>query len=69
MTGGTLFHIARQYGYTPDAETDRYDIHNLLLDEIIIDPSFVRAESPECPESYDPKGEMLEYFKTLFRAR
>ena len=67
VTGGTLMHIAREWGYMPDAGND-YDVHNLLLDEIIVDPTFVSAEAvPPVPRKYDPVGEMLEYFKTLFR--
>ena len=67
VTGGTLMHIAREHGYIPDAGND-YDVHNLLLDEIIVDPTFVGAEAvPPVPRGYDPVGEMLEYFKTLFR--
>ena len=67
VTGGTLIHIAREHGYIPDAGND-YDVHNLLLDEIIVDPTFVGAEAvPPVPRGYDPVGEMLEYFKTLFR--
>lgn len=67
VTGGTLMHIAKKHGYIPDAGND-YDVHNLLLDEIIVDPTFVGAEAvPPVPRGYDPVGEMLEYFKTLFR--
>lgn len=68
VTGGTLFHIAVQYGYAPDRDDTVYDIHNLLLDEVIIDPSFISPEKiPSIPDNYDPKGEMLEYFTTLFQ--
>lgn len=67
VTGGTLYHIACQYGYVPEREETVYDIHNLLLDEIIVDPAFVSPERvPPVPEGYDPKGDMLEYFTTLF---
>ena len=67
VTGGTLIHIARQHGYMPDAGND-YDVHNLLLDEIIVDPTFVGAETvPPVPRNYNPAGELLEYFKTLFK--
>ena len=38
VTGGTLFHIASRYGYEEKYESADYDIHNLLLDEIIVDP-------------------------------
>ena len=69
VTGGTLYHIALQYGYEPDAPSSDYDIHNLLLDECIVDPAFVSAEKvPQAPENYNPKGEMIEYFQTLFEA-
>lgn len=67
VTGGTLFHIATQYGYEPEKDDTIYDIHNLLLDEIIVDPTFVSPQRiPPVPNNYDPKGEMLEYFSTLF---
>lgn len=68
VTGGTLYHIAADYGYTPERDDGMtYDIHNLLLDELIVDPSFVSTERiPGVPDNYNPKGEMLEYFTTLF---
>jgi len=67
VTGGTLFHIATQYGYEPERDSTVYDIHNLLLDEIIVDPSFVSSQKvPGPPNGYNPKGDMLEYFTTLF---
>lgn len=69
VTGGTLTHIAREYGYEPPKDDTVYDIHNLLLDELIVkDEGFVADRKiPGLPRNYDPKGEMLEYFKTLFR--
>ena len=68
VTGGTLYHIAVQHGYQPERDTAVYDIHNLLLDEIIVDPSFVSYEKvPKPSENYDAKGDMLEYFTTLFK--
>ena len=68
VTGGTLFHIALNYGYAPEKDETIYDIHNLLLDEIIVDPSFVPPQKvPPVPDKYNAKGEMLEYFRTLFQ--
>ena len=68
VTGGTLYHIAVQYGYIPERDDTVYDIHNLLLDELIVDPSFVGTEKiPPAPRGYDPKGDMLEYFSELFQ--
>ena len=68
VTGGTLYHIAASYGYSPPNDDTEYDIHNLLLDEIIVDPSFVSySKVPAVPDNYDPKGDMLEYFTTLFK--
>ena len=67
VTGGTLAHIAMSYGYEPARDETVYDIHNLLLDEIIVDPAFVSAEKVPPPASnYNPKGDMLEYLTTLF---
>lgn len=67
VTGGTLYHIACQYGYQPPQNDETYDIHNLLLDEVIVDPSFVSIEKvPPVPSGYNAKGDMLEYFSTLF---
>jgi len=66
VTGGTLYHIASQYGYRGDQND--YDIRNLLLDEVVVDPAFVSTERvPQTPAKYDAKGEMLEYFTTLFQ--
>ena len=71
VTGGTLFHIAEGYGYKPnnaDPNAGHYDLHNLLLDEFHIDPTFVRDEIvPQAAQNYDAKGEMLEYFTTMFQ--
>ena len=68
VTGGTLFHIAVQHGYDPTAgDNEVYDLSNLLLDEVIVDPSFVSMEHVPSPDrNYDPVGDMKEYFKTLF---
>ena len=67
ITGGTLYHLARQNGYEPEKSRNDYDIHNLLLDEVIVDPAFVSPQRvPPVPNGYDPKGDMLEYFSTLF---
>ena len=69
VTGGTLYHIALEYGYRPPQEEQDYDIHNLLLDELIIkDRGFVAERKvPDVARNYDPKGDMLEYFTTLFQ--
>jgi len=69
VTGGTLFHIACEHGYEPPKDDAVYDIHNLLLDELIVkDKGFIAERRvPGVPKGYDPKGEMLEYFTTLFR--
>ena len=68
ITGGTLFHIATQYGYEPEPVSNTYDIHNLTLDECAIDPTFVSIEKvPPVPDKYNAKGDMLEYFTKLFR--
>lgn len=68
VTGGTIYHLAVQNGYKPESGYENnYDIHNLLLEEYHIDPSFVdREKVPALPDPYDAKGEMLEYFTTLF---
>lgn len=67
VTGGTLYYIAESYGYRPKMTTEVYDLHNLLLDEVIVDQSFIdRERIPGVPENYNAKGEMLEYFKALF---
>ena len=70
VTGGTLYHIASQYGYifsTEDPMIGHYDLHNLLLDEIHLDPIYGSTQSvPGLPNNYNGKGEMLEYLTTLF---
>lgn len=68
VTGGTLFHIAMEYGYKPDPTPEtQYDLHNLLLDEIVVDKSFISGEAlPRPANDYNARGEMLEYFETLF---
>ena len=70
VTGGTLFHIACQYGFTPagdDPMAGHYDLHNLLLDEVHLDPNYGTVQSvPGLPNNYNGKGEMLEYLTTLF---
>lgn len=66
VTGGTIYHLAKNYGYVDDTMRNDYDIHNLWL-EPIIDPAFVSRETvPQPPSSYDPKADMREYFTTLF---
>ena len=70
VTGGTLYHIACQYGYTPagdDPMAGHYDLHNLLLDEVHVDPVYGSVQRvPDKPNNYNGRGEMLEYLTTLF---
>lgn len=70
VTGGTIYHIACQYGFTPvgdDPMAGHYDLHNLLLDEVHLDPVYGTVQKvPDTPRNYDGRGEMLEYLTTLF---
>lgn len=70
VTGGTLYHIANQYGYAPsndDPMAGHYDLHNILLDEVHLDPIYGSTQSvPGLPKNYNGTGEMLEYLTTLF---
>ena len=70
VTGGTLYHIACQYGYSSgedDPMVGHYDLHNLLLDEVHLDPIFGSVQAvPGIPGNYNARGEMLEYLTTLF---
>ena len=68
ITGGTLYHLATKYGYNPPSGMDNdFDLTNLLLDDYHVDPSFVSREKiPQVTGQYDARGEMLEYFTTLF---
>ena len=70
VTGGTLYHIACQYGFNPggdDPMAGHYDLHNLLLDEVHLDPVYGSVQKvPDVPRNYDGRGEMLEYLTTLF---
>lgn len=71
VTGGTLYHIACRYGFTPsgdDPMAGHYDLHNLLLEEIHLDPVYGSVQKvPDAPNNYDGRGEMLEYLTTLFQ--
>lgn len=69
LTGGTIYHLACEYGYMPEDDMrNDYDISNLLLDEYHVDPAFVSSEKvPVQSKNYDAKGDMLEYFTTLFK--
>ena len=67
VTGGTLYHIAYEYGYRPEEDASHYDISNLLLDECPVDPAFVSTERvPQVSDNYNPIGELTEYIETLF---
>lgn len=70
VTGGTIYHIACSYGYNGGADdpmAGHYDLHNLLLDEVHLDPIYGTVQSvPALPNNYNAKGEMLEYLTTLF---
>lgn len=70
VTGGTIYHIASQYGYVStgdDPMVGHYDLHNLLLDEVHIDPVYGSVQKvPDAPSNYNARGEMLEYLTTLF---
>ena len=70
VTGGTLYHIACQHGFTPsgdDPMVGHYDLHNLLLDEVHLDPVYGSiAKVPDVPSNYNANGEIREYLTTLF---
>ena len=66
VTGGTIHQMACEGGYKP-AKGEALDIHDLWLDEAIIDTAFVSPESvPKPAKNYDAKGDMLEYLTELF---
>ena len=68
VTGGTLAYIAGTYGYMPSMEAEEYDLTHLTLEENIVDPTFVSREAiPPRPDNYNPVGDMLEYFTTMFQ--
>lgn len=66
VTGGTIYQLACEGGYKP-TKGEALDIHDLWLDEAIIDKAFVSPEAvPEVKKNYDAKGDMLEYISELF---
>ena len=66
VTGGTIYQLAVDGGYKP-TKGEALDIHDLWLDEAIIDKAFVSPEAvPEVKKNYDAKGDMLEYISELF---
>lgn len=66
VTGGTIYQLAVEGGYTPK-KGEALDIHDLWLDEAVIEAAFVSPESvPKPAKNYDAKGDMLEYFTSLF---
>lgn len=66
VTGGTIYQMAVDGGYKPD-KGEALDIHDLWLDEAIIDTAFVSPETvPTVGKDYDAKGDMLEYLTGLF---
>ena len=68
VTGGTIYQLACEGGYAP-SKGEALDIHELWLDEAIVDPSFVSPETvPSVRKNYDPKGDMLEYLTELFES-
>ena len=69
VTGGTIYQMAVEGGYKPEKSTEALDIHDLWLDEAIIDTGFVSLEAiPKPQKNYDAKGDMLEYFTSLFES-
>ena len=67
VTGGTIYQFAVDGGYKPE-KGEALDIHDLYLDEAIIDKAFVSPEAvPAVGKNYDAKGDMLEYLTSLFK--
>lgn len=69
VTGGTIWHLAEQSGWTPP----RYDDGELTWGSVIrstpeqiIDPSFARESVPELPPNYDPVEDALKYLREMF---
>ena len=70
VTGGTIYHLAQQGGYSPsnDAYALSWDSEIAGLDYKIIDPAFEREVLPKLNEkAYDPVADMKQYLELLFR--
>ena len=68
VTGGTIYQLACEGGYSPP-KNEALSLDDLWIDEIknTVDPAFIGQERlPTMDKNYDPKGDMLEYFKELF---
>lgn len=73
VTGGTIFHLARNQGWEPEQKEDHaLDWDDFISaekdDQIVIDRSWVEGREIHPPEEWDPAKEIIRYLETLFEA-
>ena len=70
VTAGTLVDMAKAGGWTPqlrpDAELGWDDFINDKKEMVLVDKNWVEGKEISEPIEWDPKGQMIEYLKTVF---
>ena len=68
ITGGTIYKMAVEGGYTPAAGGHELDWEDEIVrdDKAIIDPAWVESREIEAPKHWDPVEQIVTYLNTLF---
>lgn len=68
VTGGTIYQMAVEGGYTPAAGGHELDWDDEIVrdDKAIIDPAWVESREIEAPRHWDPVEQIVTYLNTLF---
>ena len=68
VTGGTIYQMAVEGGYTPAAGGHELDWDDEIVrdDKAVIDPAWVESREIEAPRHWDPVEQIVTYLNTLF---
>lgn len=71
VTGGTIYHIACEHGYTPVETNNVYELDwnstiSIDSDYRFIDKSWVQGKEIKEPAIWKPENEIIRYLETLF---
>lgn len=71
VTGGTIVQLAKDQGWTPQAESYELAWDAVIGskdDKVIINPAWIEGQEIIEPEHWDPAQQLIKYLETLFEA-
>ena len=68
VTGGTIYHMALEGGYRPDAGYDLDWDSTIDSDGIVVDANWLENRDVQAPQEWHPGEQLIKYIETLFEA-